>query len=190
MRTIMAALVAALTGLGCLSAYAQIKAEPESKPVAGGSGGRVAGFKEEPDSFWVESAKGRYQVQIETSAREARRQIHAARGALYGKFGQSLEQAQAELNKSGAQAGVSVYLGIADNGDLVGAHKSTGGPPKSFRYYVYTLNDDGTTKRVVLSGGRRDGEPAVFVKLYTSSGGEKGEIVVTDTDSIILKREL
>jgi len=163
----------------------------QSDPALGQ--GLVTGFKEEPNSFWVDSAQGRFQVVIERSGREARTLIHQERSVING--GKSLEAIQAEMNRSpSAHPKYSIFIGITEDGMLIGATKKipnpSGGAVSAHRNYIYPLNEDGQTKRVILSGGRIGDEPALFVKMITSSGTDKSWIVLTALDAVVVKMEL
>jgi hypothetical protein len=165
--------------------------EPPSKPMGSAGEGPIVGFQEEPDSFWVNSPKGRFQVVIEPSGRAARKAIHEARSKeFYG--GKSIDAVQRDLAsgnglfKGGpAMSGASVIIGVAEDGTLVGANKQIGGSPSKMRLYAYGLNDEGTTRKVIISGGRRDKNTALFVRLLDANGAEKSWIVMTLDDTIV-----
>lgn len=160
-------------------------AEPPSRPVGPAGQGAIVGFQEEPDTFEVSSPKGKFQVVIERSGRDARKVLHASRSKdMYG--GKSLEAVQREFGGQGGTNGASVFIGFTDDGNLVGTLKDAGGNPRQVRFYAYGLNDEGTTRTVVMSGGRLDGEPALFVKLITSAGTETSRIVLTAMNTIVL----
>lgn len=164
--------------------------DPASRPIGSADHGAVMGFREEPDSFWVEASKGRFQVVIEPNGRAARKLIHGARSKdFYG--GKSIDAVQRDLvNKTGLfdgsklSSGASILIGITEAGNLVGANKMVGAPAQ-MRIYEYGLNDDGSTSKVVVSGGRRDNKPALFVRLLDASGTEKTWIILTVDDTIM-----
>lgn len=164
--------------------------EPTARPVGPAGKGLVAGFVEEPASFWVDSANGRFQVVIEPGGRAARKLIHDKRSKdFFG--GKSLKAIQAEMNaKPNATPKNSVFIGIAEDGDLVGANKRFGNQGgdsiDSYRNYAYPLNDNGETRKVILSGGSRDNEPALFVRLHDSSGKERVWMILTAIDTVIV----
>lgn len=183
-------LAVALTAVFLPAQRAFAQGEPPSRPVGSADHGAVMGFQEEPDSFWVEASKGRFQVVMEPSGRAARKLIHGARSKdFYG--GKSIDAVQRDLvNRTGVFAGskhssgASILIGITESGNLVGANKLVGAPAQ-MRIYEYELNDDGSTSKVVVSGGRRDSKPALFVRLLDASGMEKSWIILTVDDTII-----
>jgi len=187
----ISALALTLAAIALAAPLRAAQNDPPSSPVGPAGQGVIVGFQEEPDSFWVDAPTGRFQVVIEPSGRAARKTIHEARSReFYG--GQRIEDAQRDLaagvglfGKGGpAKSGASVIIGIAADGMLVGANKQLGGSPAQMRIYAYELDNGGTTRKVILSGGKREGKTALFVRLLDVNGAEKSWIVMTHDDTI------
>lgn len=143
----------------------------------------ITSMPREPDAFDFPTAKGTVRILIDKSGRIARAKIHAERRVkLYG--GDSLENAQKLVNGA-AQPGASVFIGFA-HGAFVGCNKMVDG---RMRIYEYTLDDDGLTKTVMMSGGEYGGKNAVFVRALGADGAERFRVVATYDDSFLLKPE-
>lgn len=155
-----------------------LRADPTGKVVGSGSG-VITGFREEPNTFEIDTDEAKFKVIVEASAREARKQIHAERSKQLFQ-GKSLAEVQKKQDK-----GQSVYIGLNEDGGLVGIFKNA----SSDKYAGYKtvppidLREGGATKTVVLSGGKRKNKPAVFVRLLDGSGVEKKWLILTYIDS-------
>lgn len=178
--------------LGASGARAQPK-EPTSKMV-GGRSGPITGFVEEKNTFTAVTPKGKFEVVVEPSAREARKLIHAQRSKeLHG--GKDLAVEQKEMNarikkNTGAYDNyASVYIGITSDGVLVGANKFKGPGKNDHTVNTFALDGGGKTKRVVMSGGTRNKQPAVFVRISEDGDTDKIWMVLTYVDTLTMKMD-
>lgn len=187
--------VIAIIFAGAAALPAKAKDGAQDKPGAAAHNAPLAGmgpglgFKEEPDSFTVNAPKGKFQVVIDPSGRAMRKAIHQARSKRF-YAGKSVSQAQAEMEQNETSQGAkleplaSAFIGITQDGHLVGAEKPTGGEFDPYQLWSYDLNEKGDTARVILTGGKIDKTPALIVRVVDTAGQEKSWVMLTADSTV------
>ena len=165
------------------STNAKSDASTTAAPPHGDAPALAAGFREEPDSYYIDAPKGRFQVVMEQNGRDTRQAVLQER---LKKFypGKSIAEAQALVTKDDKSGLASFYIGILKSGDLVGAYKATGSQYQPYQIWSYPLNDKGETSKVTISGGKMDSKPAVVVHIVGASGVEQNMVILSAENTV------
>lgn len=127
----------------------------------------------------VETARGAVTLQVEPLGEEAVRALHAARASrLFGGDMRQLEREDAQWHARDVNS--SLMLSINRLGWLTGQVRLTGNAYQPWQIWGTDLNDDGRTRRVVITSGARDGARGVCARFLDSRGAEFHRLFITD----------